>query len=232
MQPFHEKRFYRSEVWPEFEIYKQDDRIIMQHPSVLEVFSSAVYGGGHSRASHFVNWKVPFDFYAVDPILLMEQKLKEWEFPAEQSIGLQTAANILDASILEMNGDAFRMICCVTAGVGNSARAGTRRETFSAYQCGTINTFLFIDGNMTHAAMINGIITATEAKAAALQDLHITDEDGEIATGTTTDSVVLAATQNNLYPTHLFAGTATTIGNAIGCFVYDAICETIRNQKG
>ncbi|WP_379969811.1 adenosylcobinamide amidohydrolase [Ectobacillus sp. sgz5001026] len=230
MQPFHEKHFYRSAVWPEFEIYKKDDRIIMQHPSVLEVFSSAVYGGGLKRASHFVNWKVPFDFDVSDPVLLMKQKLKEWECPAEQSIGLQTAANILDASIQEMNGDAFRMICCVTAGVGNSARAGTRRETFSAYQCGTINTFLFIDGNMTHAAMINGIITATEAKAAAMQDLHITDENGKIATGTTTDSVVLAVTQNKNEPTHAFAGTATTIGNAIGCQVYDAIYEVLGRE--
>ncbi|WP_416828834.1 adenosylcobinamide amidohydrolase [Ectobacillus polymachus] len=232
MQPFHEKYFYRSTIWPELEIYKKEDRIVMKHPSLLEVCSSAVHGGGIRRASHFVNWKVPLDFYESDPILLMEQKLKEWEFPIQQSIGLQTAANILDASIQEMNGDAFRMICCVTAGVGNSARAGKKRKTFSAYECGTINTFLFIDGNMTHAAMINGIITATEAKAAALQDLHITDEDGESATGTTTDSVVLATVQRNSYPTHLFAGTATTIGNAIGCLVYDAICETIRNQKG
>jgi adenosylcobinamide hydrolase len=76
--------------------------------------------------------------------------------------------------------------------------------------------------------MINGIITATEAKAAALQDLHIVDESGEFATGTTTDSVVLTATQNEIYPTYLFAGAATTIGS----LVYDAICEAVRNQEG
>ncbi|WP_245917526.1 hypothetical protein [Bacillus canaveralius] len=46
------------------------------------------------------------------------------------------------------------------------------------------------------------------------------------------DSIVLASSQNTSYPIHLFAGTATTIGNAIGCFVYKATCEAVRNQLG
>ena len=39
---------------------------------------------------------------------------------------------------------------------------------------GTINTIVVIEGSLTDAAMVNAVITATEAKAAALQALNTT----------------------------------------------------------
>lgn len=232
MQPFKQQNVYQSTVWPELNIEKKEDHLIFQMPTKLETVSSAVYGGGLHQASHFVNWKVPLDYSSIDPTLLMEQKLTEWGYPVCESIGLQTAAHIHTASIQEMVGDEFKMVCIVTAGVGNSARAGRKRETFPAYQCSTINVFLFIDSSMTPPAVINSIITATEAKSAALQDLQVLDENDEIATGTTTDSVVIACSQNDSqYRTHQFAGVATSIGNAIGCLVYDAVYEVVKNQE-
>ncbi|MCM3728471.1 adenosylcobinamide amidohydrolase [Neobacillus cucumis] len=232
MQPFRKQNQITSRIWPELRMVKKEDHLLFQFPRRLAAFSSAVHGGGFQQVSHFVNWQVPLDYASNDPILLMKQKITEWEYPLEQTAGLQTAAKIHCASIQEEHGDEFRIVCCVTAGVGNRERAGRKRKTYSAYQCGTINTFLFIDGRLTEAAMINGIITATEAKAAAMQDLQIKVESGEFATGTTTDSVVLAASQADHLPTHLFAGTATTIGNTIGCLVYEATCEAVRNQEG
>jgi adenosylcobinamide hydrolase len=232
MQPLKESSIYRSEVMPELVIEKKQDHLKITYPSQMETISSAVYGGGFAKASHFVNWKVPLDYSSVDPVALMEEKLHGWGYPLNESIGLQTAAYIHTASIQEMVGDEFRLVVIVTAGVGNAARAGTIRETFPAYQCATINTFIFLDSSLTQSAMVNAIITATEAKAAALSDLHIRDEAGEIATGTTTDAVVIAVSQNyEKYRTHQFAGTATSIGNAIGCLVYRAVCETVRNQE-
>jgi len=232
VQPFRKQNQYTSRIWPELTTVKKADHLLFQFRESLAAFSSAVHGGGFQQVSHFVNWQVPLDYASNDPILLMKQKIREWEYPLEQTAGLQTAAKIHCASILEEDGDEFRIVCCVTAGVGNRERAGRKRKTYSAYQCGTINTFLFIDGRLTEAAMINGIITATEAKAAAMQDLQIKVESGEYATGTTTDSVVLAASQAGHLPAHLFAGTATTIGNAIGCLVYESTCEAVRNQEG
>lgn len=232
MQLFRDKKHYVSSIWPELLMFKKDDHLLFEFSKQLETFSSAVYGGGFRKVSHFVNWQVPLDYASNDPIKLMEDKIVGWEYPVQQTIGLQTAAKIHCASIQEEQGDEFRIVCCVTAGVGNRARSGKKQRTYSAYKCGTINTFLFIDGRLTESAMINGIITATEAKTAALQDLQIKVDTGEFATGTTTDSIVLAASQAHHFPTHLFAGTATTIGNAIGCLVYEATCEAVRNQEG
>lgn len=232
MQPLIDKNSYESTVLPELQIEKKPDHLLFRYSAPLETISSAVFGGGLNQVSHFVNWKVPLDYSSVDPTQLMEQKLAEWGYPLNDSIGLQTAAYIHNASIQEMVGDEFRMVCCVTAGFSNAARAGKKRQTFSAYECSTINTFIFIDSSLTQAAIVNAIISATEAKAAALSDLNILDDAGNVATGTTTDSVVLAVSQNDSkYPTHQFAGAATTIGNAIGCLVYDAVCEVVRNQE-
>lgn len=228
-QSFKKQLQHISTVWPELRIERKEDHLIFESPTPLEAFSSAVYGGGFHMARHFLNWQVPLKYASNDPVQQIEQQVQKWGYPQQQTIGLQTAAKIELGSIHEVIGDQFRMVVCVTAGVGNRARSGKKRKTYSAYEYGTINTFIFIDSCLTHSAMINGIITATEAKTAALQDLHIKDEAGEWATGTTTDSVVIAVSQNDFYPTHHFAGTATTIGNAIGILVYDALTEIVSN---
>ena len=86
---------------------------------------------------------------------------------------------------------------------------------------------------MTAAAMVNAVITATEAKAAALQDLGIVDPlHNAAATGTTTDAIVIAVSQSDRYGVrHAYAGSATTIGSAIGKAVYDTVYEAAA-QKG
>ncbi|WP_218197340.1 adenosylcobinamide amidohydrolase, partial [Pseudomonas sp. 2995-1] len=61
---------------------------------------------------------------------------------------------------------------------------------------GTINTMLFIDAHFTDGALVNGLMSATEGKVKALQDLQIKDPlSNTIASGTSTDSVLLALTQ-------------------------------------
>lgn len=107
----------------------------------------------------------------------------------------------------------------VTVGLGNKARAGAELPAASLYP-GTINTIIVIDGQLTDAAMVNAVITATEAKAAALQSLGVV-VDGQPATGTSTDAVLIATTcLGHLYS---YAGTATALGYMIGRTVYEAI---------
>ena len=54
---------------------------------------------------------------------------------------------------------------------------------------GTINLWVFIEGNLTDEAFIEALVTSTEAKVKALLDEGITDpRTGGSATGTPTDS--------------------------------------------
>ncbi|WP_372010751.1 adenosylcobinamide amidohydrolase [Paenibacillus chitinolyticus] len=111
----------------------------------------------------------------------------------------------------------------VTVGYSNMARAG-RGLPASALFPGTINIIVAVEGELTDEAMVNAVITATEAKAAALQDLGVALEDGSGATGTTTDAVLIASTQRGRL--HRYAGTATYLGHMIGRSVYEAAMQS------
>jgi adenosylcobinamide amidohydrolase len=162
----------------------------------------------------------------------MRNEFERWGYAAEGTIGLLTAAHITHSAFVEEIGDEFKLLVCASAGTGNAARAGLVRETFSAYAPGTINIMIFVDGKMSHSAMVNAVISATEAKSAALDDLNVRDyAHDRVATGTTTDTVLVAASQSDEYvPIHQYAGAATTIGNAIGRLVYEAVHEAVRTQ--
>jgi len=96
---------------------------------------------------------------------------------------------------------------------------------------GTINTLLFINHELTPGAMVRSVMTATEAKSAALQELavHSRYSDG-LATGTGTDQIGVAA---RLHTGAILAGAGKhcVLGELIGKTVHDAILETLKLQN-
>ncbi|MGQ9557905.1 MAG: adenosylcobinamide amidohydrolase [Desulfurispora sp.] len=93
------------------------------------------------------------------------------------------------------------------------------------YSPGTINLIVLVDGNLSRPAMVNAVITATEAKVLALQQAGLRLPDGRPATGTTTDALVIACTGRG--PLLPYAGAATTVGRMIGQAVHRAVEEGI-----
>ena len=235
MRPFADKQqvdFY-SAVWPGLAIHCRGDHLSIELPTAADCLSNAVYGGGRVSAERIVNWQVDRDYGGFDPKRDLEDMLtSRWGYSPAAVVGLQTAAVIAGASVQEETGEGYRLSVCVTSGTGNAARAGVGRETYPAYTTGTINTIIMVDGRLTFPAMLNAVITATEAKAAALQDSGISDPvSGRAATGTTTDVVLIGVSQAAASgPVHAYAGTATTIGDAIGRLVYASICEATRQS--
>ncbi|MEL6309353.1 MAG: adenosylcobinamide amidohydrolase, partial [Chloroflexota bacterium] len=61
-------------------------------------------------------------------------------------------------------------------------------------QTGTINIIALVDGNLQAGALVNAVTTITEAKTAVLHARDIRTPDGLVATGTSTDAVVIAHT--------------------------------------
>ena len=57
-----------------------------------------------------------------------------------------------------------------------------------------INTIVVLDALAPPAALVNLVITVTEVKTSVLRDAAIRRPDGWLATGTSTDAVVIAAT--------------------------------------
>jgi adenosylcobinamide amidohydrolase len=226
-------RAYRSNVWPGLVLEWKEEHLLLEFPAEADSISSAVYGGGMGRLKRAVNQYVSYDYECSNPVRDMENKLAEWGYPLEGCAGLMTAVQLEHAAVTEEDTGSAGIFCCVTAAAGNAARAGVERSVLKAYRPGTINIMLGIDGLLTPSAMVNAVMTATEAKAAALADLGITDpENGLSATGTTTDAVVLAVSGSRRYGAeHVYAGTATDLGGAIGRLVYAAVAGSLRSVK-
>lgn len=221
------KAEYTSAIWPGLVLKRGDHHLLLQSPGVLDSLSSAIHGGGTTRLRRIANIYVD-RFYACDhPERDVEQWLREWRYPLDTTAGLLTAVQLRHASVMEEKHDEAAVFCCATSGVSNAARAGSERTTFPAYSPGTINIILAIDGRLTKAAMLNVVMTAVEAKAAALADLDVRDSDnGQMATGTTTDAIVLGVSQSASYPVeHRYAGTATDLGASVGRVVYETVKE-------
>lgn len=229
----HGVKTYDSKVWPGLALEWREGHLLLDFPAEADSISSAVYGGGSGRLKRAVNQYVSRDYECSNPVQDLENKLQEWGYPLEGCAGLMTAVPLEHAAVAEEDTGSAGIFCCVTAAAGNAARAGSQRSVLAAYRPGTINIMLGIDGWLSQSAMVNAVMTATEAKAAALADLGIKDsENGLSATGTTTDAMVVAVSGSRRYAAeHVYAGTATDLGGAIGRLVYSTVTESLRSVK-
>lgn len=207
-----------------FYVYDQTT-FLVSSDRPLKVLGSAVLGGDLRQARYIINHTVDKDYHGSDP----EQDLKhvaERLQLGQDVLGMMTAVSVKDTVLSHGRKRELSVTTLCTAGVGNPGVAGEPvSKVQSRYQPGTINIILLIDGNLTDAAMVNSVITATEAKTRALHKAEISLPSGELVTGTTTDAIVVACTGrgNPLY----YAGTATVLGNLIGGTVYKAVLQGV-----
>jgi adenosylcobinamide amidohydrolase len=141
-------------------------------------------------------------------------------------IGLLTAVKLHKVRLVYLQEEGLGVGALVTAGVSNAACAGVTKPY--AHRVGTINTILLLDARLTRAAMLNAVITATEAKTAILREMDVRTPENEPATGTSTDTVTVAATGSGKLQS--YAGPVTTLGwlmaRAVRQAVHDSILET------
>lgn len=118
----------------------------------------------------------------------------------------------------------------VTAGVESNATRASRDEG-KHYEPGTINILILSNAKLSPRAMTRAIITATEAKTAAMQDLDIRSKEyPELiqATGTGTDNIiVIEGSGINIDNT----GGHSKAGELIAKVVYAGVKEAIYKQN-
>ncbi|MCS1351852.1 adenosylcobinamide amidohydrolase [Mechercharimyces sp. CAU 1602] len=209
----------------------QDDYIAVCARRPLYSMSSAFIGGGSRYHTIWVNRQVDPSYHADEPAQEMRAWLAAKQLDPLETCGMMTAANVSDVAIRFLREQTFQLAVLITAGVGNAVRAGKELNSEKCSQTGTINLILFVGGSLSPAAMINALMVATEAKTAALSTLGVTDDEGELATGTTTDSVVISTTQEKWGCHHEYAGLATPLGAAIGKEVYHAVTVAVERER-
>lgn len=166
---------------------------------------------------------------------------RELELPPDCVATMGTAANMNYATVVQRGDDEHSVTAIVTAGVqGNAACAGdpttwreTPLETTQAVLCnGTINTQVILDCTLTEGALARAVVTMTEAKSAALQQLAVRSRYSmDLATGTTTDQFCIAAPLRAEAPRR-FTSTGIKLGEFIGVTVRDATLEALRWHNG
>ncbi len=118
----------------------------------------------------------------------------------------------------------------VTAGAEtNAIRAAVDEGNF--YEPGTINLIILTNMRLTPRAQTRAIISATEAKSAALQDLDVRSSYSPCyqATGTGTDEVIVVEGRGKSVDN---AGGHSKLGELIAKAVYQGVKDSISLQNG
>lgn len=206
-----------------------EELIELTTPFPLRTMSSGVIGSGTGWHNTFVNRHVNKDYSCSDHRSEMATFLKSKGFEPSETVGMMTAVVLEDVVYKRFEFDGFSLFVVVTAGVGNAIDASKSELHSFEMVPGTINTWIFVNGELTEEAFIQSIMTATEAKVKAMNDLMVKDEvTGTIATGTSTDSILIAASQTGKLLE--FAGTITPLGKLISKAVYQCTTEAIRKS--
>ncbi len=144
---------------------------------------------------------------------------------------LFTGANIDNLAVKRKAFNAIAVYALVTAGVkSNAIRMSADKGMF--YEPGTINIIILSNMKLTSRAMTRAIISATEGKTAALQDLDIRSSYTSLvnqATGTGTDNIIVVEGKGRLLDN---AGGHSKLGELVAKAVYEGIQEAVYKQNG
>lgn len=201
---------------------------LVRHPKVLHVtseipltvVSSAVVGADLNQTRHILNMEVSSNYDNPDPATDLIATANHLEI-TEPFVGLLTAAWIRNAQVMVERSGAVAVAAIVTVGISLPTAAGITEAATLTPPPGTINIILIADAVLPQSALVNLVITVTEAKTLALVEASIKTPQGELASGTGTDAVVIASTQRG--EAHAYAGPIAPVGALAGRAVRKAI---------
>jgi adenosylcobinamide amidohydrolase/ABC-type Fe3+-hydroxamate transport system substrate-binding protein len=173
------------------------------------------------------NWMIDHD-HDIDAIRRRITKALD-KNPAHTSV-LITGADMDNLAVKTTRFKDLKVGAFVTAGVtSNAMRMGKSKGHY--YEPGTINIILVTNMKLSPRAMTRAIITATEAKTAALLDMDIRTsyDDGAFrATGTGTDNVLVVEGTGPLLD---HTGGHTKLGEMMAHVVYEGVQAAVLKQN-
>lgn len=153
--------------------------------------------------------------------------------------GMSTAASMENVSIRSERFAEMEVTAVVTGGievnggrVGDPATWHEKQGTAVPAKEGTINIMLFVNTDLSKGTMARAIVTCTEAKTAAIQELIAPSRYSMgLATGSGTDGTILVCNaESDICLTN--AGKHSKLGELIGKAVKAAVKEALNLQSG
>lgn len=181
--------------------------------------ASTVVGGGIGVAGWVLNARVPPSYARTDPDRHVLELARVGGLVG-RGVGMLTAA---DLDRVEYGDDGGAEVAA-TVGMGRPAWAAAPESGVDrpaepepvAYRPGTINILAAVPVPLTDAALVNAVITVTEAKTQALLDA------GFSCTGTASDAVCVAARVDGAAE-EAFAGPRSTWGARLARAAHTAV---------
>jgi len=220
-----------------FELKQTSDHICVgfsrQHP----VLSSAVFNGGDCTASNILIMKVAENFEGTKQIVenpgnTLAEYCRQLQLSGT-TVGMMTSASMDSFRLVSRLSQGVEITAMATAGISNARCAGDRADwralPTNTNQTGTINIIILTNATMSHAAMVESVMLATEAKTVAMHRLGVKSPvSGAIATGTGTDAIAVA---NGFGPeTIRYCGKHVLFGEMLASAVIETITESLRDR--
>lgn len=223
-------------------LLQRNNSLIISFSGARNVLSTSPYNGGYRDDLQFAfnhgAERTPADVRGEsyrDHIAVLTTELG---LPADKTCGLSTAAYMENAAIVSCTYQELNVTAVVTAGIDvNGGRAGDPADLHESdqgfvYLPGTVNILLSINTNLTEGAMARALVTCTEAKTAAIQELMTASRySSGLATGSGTDGVILVADAQSPI-TLTDAGLHFKLGELIGRAVKDAVKQALYRETG
>ena len=207
--------------------------------STMEGFKIVKFVGNHSIPVPF--WDKVHNYKDYESQVLNKIGIKK-----EDIALLSTGANMDNLAVAKEEFDEFYVVALTTAGAKHNAiRLGDEEadyieKDFKTYkivdgkivpkeEVGTVNIILITNANLTDGAMARAIITITEAKTNAFQELNIrsTKHPELQATGTGTDNIIVVKGFGRGVD---YTGGHTKMGEMIAKAVKRSVIEALIKQ--
>ena len=198
--------------------------LVVRFPRVHRTLSWAVCGGGLglTRAVVWRYTELGELGPSVDPAELLAQSLARHGL--ERAVGMMTARALETFDCVTKQEDGMAARAVATVGLGNAVAVGDPPGPLSV---GTINVLVQLSHALDEAGLAEALGVATEARTAAVLDGRVPSRrSNELASGTGTDCVVVAAPE--MGEVTRWCGKHTLAGSLIGSVVREAVGRGVR----
>jgi adenosylcobinamide hydrolase len=229
----------RKKLTKEVLLERTANHIHVRFDSPSPIVSSAVLNGGTIKANHILNLSIRNHLknglnVQRSPDITLAEYCRDCGWSGT-TVGLMTAASMDSFRMVQATEQDVEIIVLVTAGLSNARRAGDYAEHreigIPRYNAGTINIICLTTAVLTQAAMIEAVITATEAKTAALQNLSIKSPVSNTpATGTGTDAIAIACACGPGAIKVQYCGKHVVFGEILANLVIEAVTSSIKDS--
>ena len=219
-------------------VYFYDKSIVIYFQGARKVLSTSLYNGGyHDDYTAVYNYDgMPCEMLADTYVEHMRLVSKRLALDPDKVSGMGTAASMENAVVETLSFKELTVTAIVTGGIEtNGGRAGDPADYYKPMpkpKYGTINIMLLLDCDMPAGTMARALVTCTEAKTAAIQELlEGSKYSNGIATGSGTDqTIIIANSESDLYMEG--AGKHSKLGELIGKTVKNAVKKALAKQSG